>query len=206
MLYLAYNENNEKLSVNYRPSCPYIYVDIIALPNGACIASIRSRCYPAEPQPPSERRMPAILSSRQRTALRLAWRFMAPYRWRMLGALVALLFTAAITLSLGQGIRLLVDQGFLTASPELLNRYILLFFVLVLGLAVGTFVRFYLVSWIGERFVADIRKRVFDHLIELHPGFYETNRGSEIQSRLTADTTLLQTVIGSSLSMALRNA
>ncbi|VFT20086.1 ATP-binding/permease fusion ABC transporter [Pseudomonas aeruginosa] len=121
-------------------------------------------------------------------------------------ALVALLFTAAITLSLGQGIRLLVDQGFLTASPELLNRYILLFFVLVLGLAVGTFVRFYLVSWIGERFVADIRKRVFDHLIELHPGFYETNRSSEIQSRLTADTTLLQTVIGSSLSMALRNA
>ncbi|CRR39721.1 Lipid A export ATP-binding/permease protein MsbA [Pseudomonas aeruginosa] len=150
--------------------------------------------------------MPAILSSRQRIALRLAWRFMAPYRWRMLGALVALLFTAAITLSLGQGIRLLVDQGFLTASPELLNRYILLFFVLVLGLAVGTFVRFYLVSWIGERFVADIRKRVFDHLIELHPGFYETNRSSEIQSRLTADTTLLQTVIGSSLSMALRNA
>ncbi|MEG6660304.1 ABC transporter transmembrane domain-containing protein, partial [Pseudomonas aeruginosa] len=106
----------------------------------------------------------------QRIALRLAWRFMAPYRWRMLGALVALLFTAAITLSLGQGIRLLVDQGFLTASPELLNRYILQFFVLVLGLAVGTFVRFYLVSWIGERFVADIRKRVFDHLIELHPG------------------------------------
>ena len=150
--------------------------------------------------------MPAILSSRQRIALRLAWRFMAPYRWRMFGALVALLFTAAITLSLGQGIRLLVDQGFLTASPELLNRYILLFFVLVLGLAVGTFVRFYLVSWIGERFVADIRKRVFDHLIELHPGFYETNRSSEIQSRLTADTTLLQTVIGSSLSMALRNA
>ena len=81
--------------------------------------------------------MPAILSSRQRIALRLAWRFMAPYRWRMLGALVALLFTAAITLSLGQGIRLLVDQGFLTASPELLNRYILLFFVLVLGLAVA---------------------------------------------------------------------
>ncbi|UYT21757.1 putative ATP-binding/permease fusion ABC transporter [Pseudomonas paraeruginosa] len=150
--------------------------------------------------------MPAILSSRQRNALRLAWRFMAPYRWRMLGALAALLFTAAITLSLGQGIRLLVDQGFLTASPERLDRYILLFFLLVLGLALGTFVRFYLVSWIGERFVADIRKRVFDHLIELHPGFYETNRSSEIQSRLTADTTLLQTVIGSSLSMALRNA
>ncbi|MCY1509171.1 Lipid A export ATP-binding/permease protein MsbA [compost metagenome] len=75
----------------------------------------------------------------------------------------------------------------------------------MLALALGTFTRFYLVSWIGERFVADIRKRVFDHLIQLHPGFYESNRASEIQSRLTADTTLLQSVIGSSLSMALRN-
>ncbi|MNM75789.1 putative multidrug export ATP-binding/permease protein [compost metagenome] len=147
-----------------------------------------------------------FLSSRQRSALRLARTFLAPYRWRALGALVALLFTAAITLSLGQGIRLLVDQGLLTQSAELLNRSILLFFVLIVGLAVGTFARFYLVSWIGERCVADIRKRVFDHLIELHPGFYEDNRSSEIQSRLTADTTLLQTVIGSSLSMALRNA
>ncbi|SDH90959.1 ABC transporter transmembrane domain-containing protein [Pseudomonas panipatensis] len=147
-----------------------------------------------------------LLSARQRNALRLARAFLAPYRWRALGALLALLFTAAITLSLGQGIRLLVDQGFITQSEQLLNRSILLFFVLVAGLAIGTFVRFYLVSWIGERFVADIRQRVFDHLIELHPGFYESNRASEIQSRLTADTTLLQTVIGSSLSMALRNA
>jgi len=147
----------------------------------------------------------SLLSSRQRNALRLARSFLAPYRWRALGALVALLFTAAITLSLGQGIRMLVDQGFVTQSEPLLNRAIGIFFVLVAGLAIGTFVRFYLVSWIGERFVADIRRRVFDHLIELHPGFYENNRASEIQSRLTADTTLLQTVIGSSLSMALRN-
>jgi ATP-binding cassette subfamily B protein len=149
--------------------------------------------------------MASILSSRQRTALRLAARFVAPYRWRMLGALLALLFTAAITLSMGQGIRLLVDRGLATQSQAALNHSIGLFFVLVVALALGTFARFYLVSWIGERFVADIRRRVFDHLIELHPGFYESNRASEIQSRLTADTTLLQTVIGSSLSMALRN-
>lgn len=147
-----------------------------------------------------------LLSPRQRNALRLARAFLGPYRWRAFGALLALLFTAAITLSLGQGIRLLVDQGFVTQSEHLLNRSIGIFFLLVLGLALGTFVRFYLVSWIGERFVADIRQRVFDHLIELHPGFYESNRALEIQSRLTADTTLLQTVIGSSLSMALRNA
>ncbi|MGG2396990.1 ABC transporter transmembrane domain-containing protein [Pseudomonas sp. SH1-B] len=149
--------------------------------------------------------MTSMLSSRQRGAIRLAWRFIAPYRSRVLGALLALLFTAAITLSMGQGIKLLVDQGLATQSPAALRHSLLLFFVLVLALAVGTFTRFYLVSWIGERVVADIRRRVFDHLIELHPGFYESNRSSEIQSRLTADTTLLQSVIGSSLSMALRN-
>ena len=149
--------------------------------------------------------MLSILSSRQRNALRMAWRFIAPYRGRVFGALLALMVTAAITLSMGQGIKLLVDQGLATQSPAALQQSIGLFFVLVLALAIGTFTRFYLVSWIGERFVADIRKRVFNHLIELHPGFYESNRSSEIQSRLTADTTLLQSVIGSSLSMALRN-
>ena len=149
--------------------------------------------------------MTSLLSSRQRGAIRLAWRFIAPYRGRVLGALLALLFTAAITLSIGQGIKLLVDQGLATQSPAALRQSLLLFFVLVLALAFGTYTRFYLVSWIGERVVADIRRRVFDHLIELHPGFYESNRSSEIQSRLTADTTLLQSVIGSSLSMALRN-
>ena len=147
-----------------------------------------------------------MLSSRHRRALHLASRFVAPYRWQALGALLALIVTAGITLSMGQGIRLLVDQGFMTQSPHLLNQSIGLFLLLVLALAVGTFVRFYLVSWIGERCVADIRRQVFNHLIYLHPGFYENNRSSEIQSRLTADTTLLQSVIGSSLSLFLRNA
>ena len=147
-----------------------------------------------------------MLSARHRRAIRLASRFVAPYRWQALGALVALIVTAGITLSMGQGIRLLVDKGFMTQSPQLLNQSIGLFMLLVLGLAVGTFARFYLVSWIGERVVADIRRQVFNHLIYLHPGFYENNRSSEIQSRLTADTTLLQSVIGSSLSLFLRNA
>ncbi|QAY94244.1 ABC transporter ATP-binding protein [Pseudomonas sp. ACM7] len=146
-----------------------------------------------------------MLSSRQRRAMRLALRFIAPYRWPAVGALLALIVTAGITLSMGQGIRLLVDQGFMTQSPQLLNQSIGLFMLLVVGLAIGTFARFYLVSWIGERVVADIRRQVFNHLIYLHPGFYEDNRSSEIQSRLTADTTLLQSVIGSSLSLFLRN-
>jgi ATP-binding cassette subfamily B protein len=149
--------------------------------------------------------MMQMLTVRHRRAIRLASRFIAPYRWHALGALVALVVTAGITLSMGQGIRLLVDQGFMTQSPHLLNQSIGLFMLLVIGLAVGTFARFYLVSWIGERCVADIRRRVFNHLVYLHPGFYEDNRSSEIQSRLTADTTLLQSVIGSSLSLFLRN-
>ena len=146
------------------------------------------------------------LSSRQRQALRLSWHFLRPYRKQGLLALLALIVTAAITLSMGQGIRLMVDQGFMTQSPHLLNQSIGLFLLLVVALAIGTFSRFYLVSWIGERCVADIRQQVFDHLIHLHPGFFDRNRSSEIQSRLTADTTLLQSVIGSSLSMFLRNA
>src|SRR5476649_224175 len=149
--------------------------------------------------------MNPMLSSRHRRAIRLASHFVAPYRWHAFGALLALIVTAGITLSMGQGIRLLVDQGFMTQSPHLLNQSIGLFMVLVVGLAVGTFARFYLVSWIGERVVADIRRQVFNHLVYLHPGFYEDNRSSEIQSRLTADTTLLQSVIGSSLSLFLRN-
>jgi len=119
---------------------------------------------------------------------------------------VALIFTAGITLGLGQGLRILVDQGLATESPENLARAIGLFFILVLGLAFGSFARFYLVSWIGERVVADIRKKVFNHLIDLHPGFFEQNRALELQSRFTADTTVLQSVIGSTVSIALRNA
>ncbi|AOE64832.1 ABC transporter transmembrane domain-containing protein [Pseudomonas corrugata] len=147
-----------------------------------------------------------MLSSLHRRAIGLAIGFIAPYRKQVAGALLALIVTAGITLSMGQGIRLLVDQGFMTRSPQLLNQSIGLFMVLVIGLAIGTFSRFYLVSWIGERVVADIRRQVFNHLVYLHPGFYENNRSSEIQSRLTADTTLLQSVIGSSLSLFLRNA
>jgi len=150
--------------------------------------------------------MSESVSPQPRRALRLAWQFVRPYRRQVLLALLALVVTAGITLSMGQGIRLLVDQGFMTRSAHQLNQTIGLFLLLVLALAVGTFSRFYLVSWIGERCVADMRRAVFNHLIGLHPGFFEDNRSAEIQSRLTADTTLLQSVIGSSLSMFLRNA
>ncbi|HIO29650.1 ABC transporter transmembrane domain-containing protein [Marinobacter salarius] len=137
--------------------------------------------------------------------MKLVVDFISPYKRAVTGALVALVITAGITLALGQGLRILVDQGLATQSPAMLSKAVGLFFVLVIGLAIGSFARFYLVSWIGERVVADIRKRVFNHLIDLHPGFYEKNRSLEIQSRFTADTTVLQSVIGSTVSIALRN-
>ncbi|HKK56569.1 ABC transporter transmembrane domain-containing protein [Marinobacter sp.] len=136
----------------------------------------------------------------------LARTFISPYKKAVAGALTALVFTAGVTLGLGQGLRILVDQGLATQSPVMLSRSIGIFFILVVGLAFGSFARFYLVSWIGERVVADIRKQVFNHLIDLHPGFYDHNRSLEIQSRFTADTTVLQSVIGSTVSIALRNS
>nr|WP_232787704.1 ABC transporter transmembrane domain-containing protein [Spongiibacter nanhainus] len=132
--------------------------------------------------------------------------FLRPYRLQVLGASIALVLTAGITLSIGQGLRLLVDRGFASgANPQMLNQSLLLFAVMILLLAIGTFTRFYLVSWIGERVSADLRKAVFAHVVDLHPGFFETNLSGDIQSRITTDTTLLQTVIGSSVSIALRN-
>lgn len=138
-------------------------------------------------------------------SIKKAAQFIAPYRRQVVYSLLALLFTATITLSIGQGIRLMIDQGFATQSKELLSQYVGIFLLLVIALAVGTFTRYYWVTWLGERVIADVRSRVFNHLIHLHPGFFEENRSLEIQSRLTADMTLLQTVIGSSVSFALRN-
>jgi len=133
-------------------------------------------------------------------------RFLRPYRWRMVTAGCALLFTAGATLMLGRGIQVLIDEGFGGTSSADLQQAISLLLVIAAAMAIGTFVRFYMVSWLGERVSADLRKAVFDNLITLHPGFFETNRSGEIMSRLTTDTSLLQTIIGSSFSMALRSS
>ena len=131
--------------------------------------------------------------------------FIKPYRKMVFGAILALIFTAGVSLALGQGIRLLVDQGFDSADPALLNQAMVILASITVALAFGTFVRFYLVSWLGERVSNDIRLAVFKHLLTLHPHYFEENRSGEINARLTTDTTLLQSIIGSSISMALRN-
>lgn len=143
--------------------------------------------------------------SKKLTSLRPAWRFLKPYRSQVLWASMALVMTAGVTLSIGQGIRIVIDQGLSDGSSMILSQSIWFFAILVVVLTLGTFVRFYFVSWVGERVSADIRYAVFSHLINLHPGFFEENLPTEIQSRITTDTTLLQTVIGSSVSIALRN-
>ena len=131
--------------------------------------------------------------------------YLTQYKGTLIAAACALIFTAIITLSMGQGVRILIDDGFIARSSEQLNNAALLIIGIALLMAIGTYTRFYLVSWLGERVSADIRKDVFDHIITLHPSYFETNRSGEIISRLTTDTTLLQTVIGSSASMALRS-
>jgi ATP-binding cassette subfamily B protein len=132
--------------------------------------------------------------------------FLRPYKLRLLAASLALLFTAGATLSLGRGLQVLIDEGFGSGDSARLTAAITLLVVIAGAMAVGTFVRFYLVSWLGERVSADLRKAVFDNIVHLHPGFFELNRSGEIMSRLTTDTTLLQTIIGSSFSMALRSS
>ncbi len=133
-------------------------------------------------------------------------RFLLPYKARLAGATAALLFTAGATLAMGRGLQLLIDRGFASGATDADLRFAIgVMIAIAAAVAVGTFVRFYLVSWLGERVSADIRRAVFDNLVRLHPGYFETNRSGEIMSRLTTDTTLLQTIIGSSFSMALRS-
>ncbi|HEY5679603.1 MAG TPA: ABC transporter transmembrane domain-containing protein [Pseudomonadales bacterium] len=144
-------------------------------------------------------------ASRELTRLLPALGFLRPYVRQVVFASIALVVTAGVTLSIGQGMRLVIDEGLGSGSAAVLVQSISIFAVLMVVLTAGTFLRFYFVSWVGERVSADIRQAVFAHLIRLHPGFFETNLPTEIQSRITTDTTVLQTVIGSSVSIALRN-
>jgi len=138
--------------------------------------------------------------------LKLLVQFLQPYRTQILIFLTALICTAAVTLSIGQGLRLVIDQGFAQQSQQHLNKAILFIVSASVLMAIGTYIRFYLISWLGERVSADIRTAVFNHVVGLHPAFFEINRSGDIMSRLTSDTTLLQSIIGSSVSIALRSA
>ncbi|STO43786.1 ABC transporter transmembrane domain-containing protein [Grimontia hollisae] len=138
----------------------------------------------------------------------VAWimAFLKPYRSRVAGAVFFLFLGSLSWLALGQAVKLVVDEGFLSSDAAELNRLVLLILGITLVSGFATFFRFYLMSWLGERVSADIRMAVYQHLLRLSPSFYAKARTGEVISRFTADTTLLQTVVGSSLSMALRSA
>lgn len=147
-----------------------------------------------------------MAKAKNMSSLFVLFRYLLPYKSRLIAASCALIFTAVITLAIGQGVRILIDEGFVGGSQDQLNKAIGFIIALAFLMSIGTFIRFYLVSWLGERVSADIRLDVFNHIITLHPSYFETNRSGEIMSRLTTDTTLLQSIIGSSVSMALRSS
>ena len=138
--------------------------------------------------------------------LRELLQFLWPHKSRLIAASLALVFTAMAQLSLGYGIQILIDQGFANQSQAGLRQAVVFMIVVGFAMASGAFIRFYLVSWLGERVSADLRQKVFNNLLTVHPGFYEKNHAGEIMSRITTDTTLLQTLIGSSVSLAARSA
>ena len=120
--------------------------------------------------------------------------------------MVALLFAAGCVLALGQGVRYVVDSGFGSGDPRLLDQALAALIAVAATLALATWFRFYLMMSTGERVVADLRRAVFDHVLGLEPAFFEATRTGEVVSRLTNDATLLQQVIGYGLSMFVRNA
>ena len=132
--------------------------------------------------------------------------FLLPYKIQMIIFLIALLITSTCTIGMGQGLKHLIDEGLVAQSLDYLNGAILICCGLAVLMAVATYTRFYMISWLGERVCADIRRAVFKHVVGLHPGFFETHGSGTIVARLTTDTTLLQSIIGSGLSLALRSS
>ena len=136
-------------------------------------------------------------------SLRMVWGFAARYPGRIAGALGALIVSSAATLAIPSGFKLVIDRGFMGGGN--IDRWFQYLFLIVVILAFATAARFYFVSWLGERVVADIRSATQANLLRLEPRFFEENRPSEIASRMTADTAIIDQIVGSTVSVALRN-
>jgi ATP-binding cassette subfamily B protein len=151
---------------------------------------------------------PKMIDREKSRNFHVLWRlidFIKPYKTKAFLALFALLVVVGSTLGIGQGLKALIDGGFSHDNPAALDQALIGLIVLACVMAAGTFLRFYMVSWIGERVVCDLRRAVYNKILSLHSAFFEETKTGEVMSRLTTDTTLLQSVIGSSASMALRN-
>jgi ATP-binding cassette subfamily B protein len=137
--------------------------------------------------------------------LAIIWRFTARYKGHVAGALLALVIAAGATLAIPNAFRLIIDRGFADTDGADIGRWFQYLLLVVIVMALATAFRFYFVSWLGERVVADVREAVQRNLLRLAPSFFEENRPSEIASRLTADTTIIEQVVGTTISVALRN-
>jgi len=138
--------------------------------------------------------------------LRRLVRFIAPYRWRVAGALTALIIAAGSVLALGQGLRFVIDSGFGSGSPDMLDTALAGVIVIAVVLSAATYARFYLMMSVGEQVIADLRRTVFAHTLTLSPAFFDATRTGDIVSRLTNDSDQLRQVISFGLSLFLRNA
>lgn len=148
------------------------------------------------------------LPTRPKGSIKNLWpllRYLKPYKKQIIGAAASLVFASGSVLGMGGGLRYLVDNGLSKDDTSLLNQAFLILFAVTILLAIASYSRFFLVSWLGERVVADIRSDVYKHLISMNIGYFETTRTGELLSRITTDTTLLQTVIGGSIPVAIRN-
>jgi ATP-binding cassette subfamily B protein len=137
----------------------------------------------------------------------MIWKAACAYPLQIMIAGIALVVTASATLAIPAGFRMVIDKGFASGgNPADIGRWFQYLLMIVGVLAIGTAFRFYFVSWLGERVVADIRLKVQDNLLRLAPAFFEENSPKEISSRMTADTALIEQVVGTTVSVALRNA
>lgn len=139
------------------------------------------------------------------TPRQLIWTLLRPYRRRLIFAAIGLIVAAGATLGVGQGLRAVIDRGFAAGDPAWLDRALLGMFGIIALLAAATWTRYFNITWLGERVTADLRLRVFSHLLTLPPSWFESGRTGEVLSRLTSDTTQIESVIGSTISIALRN-
>jgi ATP-binding cassette subfamily B protein len=151
--------------------------------------------------------LPPAPASGARDLAKLAFliRFLAPWKGRIAIALVALAVGSATVLAIGQGLRLVIDNGFRMGNTVMLDETLASLLALVALLGTATYVRFYNIFWVTERLTADLRRRVFDHVLSLSPSFFEVTRTGEVISRLTNDTSVVEAVIVGAFSYALRN-
>ncbi|MBY8825806.1 ABC transporter transmembrane domain-containing protein [Sphingomonas colocasiae] len=144
-------------------------------------------------------------SGRNLSDLGMVWRMAVRYPGHIAAAAVAMLVAAGATLAIPSSFRLIIDRGFVQGGGGDIGRWFQYLLLIVVVMAIATAFRFYFVSWLGERVVADLRLAVQRNLLRLSPSFFEENRPSEIASRLTADTTIIEQLVGTTISVAMRN-